>query len=88
NGILGYDLNAVEFAVRGGIPYAIDCMNPAPDCERHSITPAHFDWVVEAVARLAVDYATGVRAPARPFTLPATESPEETLNGGTARPDE
>jgi hypothetical protein len=28
---LGYDLNTVEFAVEGGVPYAIDFLNPAPD---------------------------------------------------------
>ena len=28
---LGYDLNTVEFAIKDGIPYAIDFMNPAPD---------------------------------------------------------
>jgi len=28
---LGYDMNTVEFAVRDGIPYAIDFLNPAPD---------------------------------------------------------
>jgi hypothetical protein len=30
---LGYDFNTVEFAVRDGIPYAIDFGNPAPDAE-------------------------------------------------------
>ena len=30
---LGYDFNTVEFAVRDGIPYAIDFMNPAPDAD-------------------------------------------------------
>jgi hypothetical protein len=28
---LGYDLNTVEFAIKDGVPYAIDFMNPAPD---------------------------------------------------------
>ena len=27
---LGYDMNSVEWAVRDGVPYAIDFMNPAP----------------------------------------------------------
>jgi hypothetical protein len=27
---LGYDLNTVEFAIKDGIPYAIDFMNPHP----------------------------------------------------------
>ena len=31
---LGYDMNTVEFAIRDGIPYAIDFMNCAPDADR------------------------------------------------------
>ena len=57
NTALGYDLNTVEFAVRDGIPYAIDYMNPAPDCDYNSVTPANFEWVVDAMARFAVDCA-------------------------------
>jgi hypothetical protein len=51
---LGYDLNTVEFAVEDGIPYAIDFMNPAPDADVHSVGQANFDWIVDAVAELAV----------------------------------
>jgi hypothetical protein len=54
---LGYDLNTVEFAVADGIPYAIDFMNPAPDADLHSIGQANFDWIVDAVARLAINKA-------------------------------
>jgi len=51
---LGYDLNTVEFAVEDGVPYAIDFMNPAPDADLHSVGKENFEWVVEAVAELAV----------------------------------
>ncbi len=51
---LGYDLNTVEFAVEDGVPYAIDFMNPAPDADLHSVGQESFDWIVDAVARLAV----------------------------------
>jgi hypothetical protein len=54
---LGYDLNTVEFAVEDGIPYAIDFMNPAPDADLHSVGPANFEWIVDAVATLAVNKA-------------------------------
>jgi glutathione synthase/RimK-type ligase-like ATP-grasp enzyme len=54
---LGYDLNTVEFAVEDGIPYAIDFMNPAPDADLHSVGKESFDWIVDAVARLAVKKA-------------------------------
>jgi glutathione synthase/RimK-type ligase-like ATP-grasp enzyme len=54
---LGYDLNTVEFAVEDGIPYAIDFMNPAPDADLHSVGPQNFEWIVQAVAELAVKNA-------------------------------
>jgi hypothetical protein len=54
---LGYDLNTVEFAVEDGIPYAIDFMNPAPDADRFSVGEENFEWIVDAVAKLAVKKA-------------------------------
>jgi hypothetical protein len=51
---LGYDLNTVEFAVENGIPYAIDFMNPAPDADLHSVGSESFQWIVNAVAKLAI----------------------------------
>jgi len=54
---LGYDLNTLEFAVRDGIPYAIDFLNPAPDADYHSVGPENFTWIVNAVADLAVKKA-------------------------------
>ena len=54
---LGYDLNTVEFAVEDGVPYAIDFMNPAPDADVHSVGKESFEWIVDAVARLAVKKA-------------------------------
>ncbi|TDI83494.1 MAG: hypothetical protein E2O78_07970 [Caldithrix sp.] len=52
---LGYDLNTVEFAVRDGVPYAIDYMNPAPDADYHSVTRANFDWIVETMADFCIE---------------------------------
>ena len=60
---LGYDLNTVEFAVEDGVPYAIDFMNPAPDAEITSVGKDNFDWVVNAVADLAVKKALGGENP-------------------------
>ena len=58
---LGYDLNTVEFAVEDGIPYAIDFMNPAPDADRHSVGEASFEWIVDKVAKLAIEKAQGAK---------------------------
>lgn len=54
---LGYDMNTVEFAVRDGIPYAIDFMNPAPDAEQSSVGQENFEWVVETLAVYAIEEA-------------------------------
>jgi hypothetical protein len=54
---LGYDMNTVEFAVRGGIPYAIDFMNPAPDMDVNSLGETHFQWMVTHMADLAIRLA-------------------------------
>ena len=58
---LGYDLNTVEFAVENGVPYAIDFMNPAPDADLHSVGRENFEWIVEAVAELAIRKATAAK---------------------------
>jgi hypothetical protein len=60
---LGYDLNTVEFAVQDGIPYAIDFLNPAPDADLPSVGPANFEWIVDAVAQLAVTKALSPKQP-------------------------
>ncbi len=46
---LGYDLNTVEFAIKDGIPYAIDFMNPAPDAEIASVGELNHNWIVNAM---------------------------------------
>jgi hypothetical protein len=61
---LGYDLNTVEFAVEDGVPYAIDFMNPAPDADLHSVGAKNFEWIVDAVAKLAIKKAKA--APSTP----------------------
>ena len=54
---LGYDMCSLEFAVRDGIPYAIDFMNPAPDMDINSLTPTYFAWVLEGMADLVIRLA-------------------------------
>src|ERR1700738_809202 len=49
---LGYDINTVEFAIKDGVPYAIDFMNPAPDAELQSVGEFYHSWVTEAVTNL------------------------------------
>lgn len=47
---LGYDLNTVEFAIKDGIPYAIDFMNPAPDAEIASVGEYNHNWVINELS--------------------------------------
>lgn len=63
-GALGYDLNTVEFAVEDGVPYAIDFMNPAPDADRESVGEVNFEWIIGAVAELAIAKAKTAPQPA------------------------
>ena len=59
---LGYDFNTVEFAVRDGVPIAIDFGNPAPDADVNSVGAENFEWVVEHAALLAIERAQANQA--------------------------
>lgn len=63
---LGYDMCSLEFAVRDGIPYAIDFMNPAPDMDVNSLTPHYFEWAVQKMADMTIRLA---REPRRPLDI-------------------
>jgi glutathione synthase/RimK-type ligase-like ATP-grasp enzyme len=54
---LGYDMNTVEFAIRDGVPYAIDFMNSAPDFDITSLGDEYFAWVVGKMADLVIRLA-------------------------------
>jgi hypothetical protein len=58
---LGYDMNTVEFAVREGIPYAIDFMNAAPDADRQSVGEQNFEWMVSNMAEVLIEIVTSAR---------------------------
>lgn len=64
NQAMGYDMNTVEFAIRNGVPYAIDFMNTAPDFDRVSLPPIYFDWVVDQMATMLIERAHN--APTKP----------------------
>jgi len=83
---LGYDLNTVEFAVEDGVPYAIDFMNPAPDAEVTSVGQANFDWVVNAVADLAVKKALSEENPAQELRWAAFLAGPKAMEGPAAKP--
>ncbi len=62
NHALGYDFNTVEFAVRDGIPIAIDFCNPAPDADINSVGNENFEWIVKNAAKMAIERAVAHKA--------------------------
>lgn len=58
---LGYDFNTVEFGVRKGVPYAIDCCNPVPETDPQTVGAAHFEWVVETAASYVIERALSLK---------------------------
>jgi glutathione synthase/RimK-type ligase-like ATP-grasp enzyme len=67
NVALGYDMNALEFAVKDGRFYGIDLTNYAPDLDYRSLKDAHFPWAVERMAEFAIEKAlSGAATPAPP----------------------
>lgn len=65
---LGYDMNTCEFAIRDGIPYAIDFMNCAPDMDVNSLGRTHFDWMVTHMADLVIRLAKSSEATGDRYT--------------------
>ncbi len=53
----GYDMNTCEFAIKDGVPYAIDFMNPAPDMDVNSLGRGHFEWMVVHMADMTIRLA-------------------------------
>jgi hypothetical protein len=62
---LGYDMNSMEWAIRDGVPYAIDFMNPAPDMDIYSLTQHYFEWAVKHMADMAIRLAKNPRPQVR-----------------------
>ena len=83
---LGYDLNTVEFAVRNGVPLAIDFCNPAPDADLPSVGQENFEWVVEAVAKMAIARAK-LYKPGKPNLTWGDYVKQATLNMPVQNPD-
>jgi glutathione synthase/RimK-type ligase-like ATP-grasp enzyme len=66
NQALGYDTNALEFAVKDGRFYGIDLTNYTPDLDEKSLQDAHFPWAVEKMADFAVEKALSGEATPKP----------------------
>jgi hypothetical protein len=80
NKALGYDLNTVEFAIKDGVPYAIDFMNPAPDAELASVGEQNHNWIVNAITEFIFKkLSEGVKAPEYNWTGMLNQNKTETV---------
>jgi hypothetical protein len=77
---LGYDFDTLEFAVRDGVPYAIDFLNPAPDADPASVGEENFQWVLEHASRWLIERVHLGSEPVARYHW------EEFLAGGGKRP--
>jgi hypothetical protein len=64
---LGYDMNTIEWAVKDGVPYAIDFMNPAPDMDINSCGVEYHRWCVEKMADMCIRLAKTPRPQRGPY---------------------
>jgi hypothetical protein len=79
---LGYDMNTAEFAVRDGVPYAIDFMNPAPDMDIYSLTPFYFEWAVTKMADMCIKKAKSRAEPREEYRWYKYISAEQAQGAG------
>ena len=85
NVALGYDMNALEFAVKDGKYYGIDLTNYTPDLDHRSLKDAHFPWAVEKMAEFAVEKAKSGEAHAAAAELPRPHAGVSTTEAGRGR---
>jgi hypothetical protein len=57
--LLKYDVNTFDWAIKDGVPYAVEVMKPMPEIDIYALTPHYFDWVVERIADLLIGLAGG-----------------------------
>lgn len=55
--VMDYDMNSVEFAIRDGVPFAIDFYNPVPDARPEVVTRFYYDWILDHMTGVCIDYA-------------------------------
>jgi hypothetical protein len=63
---LGYDMNSIDWAIRDGVPYVIDFLNPVPDLDIYTLTPHYFEWAVDHLAATAIRLAREPRPQPQP----------------------
>jgi glutathione synthase/RimK-type ligase-like ATP-grasp enzyme len=54
---IGYDMNAIDFALKGATPYVLEFLNPAPDMDVNALGRKNFDWMVAHMADMTIRLA-------------------------------
>lgn len=54
---LGFEINAVDFAIKDGLPYAIDYLNPVPQIESSFMIDEDFNWFIENTSDYLIEAA-------------------------------
>jgi len=54
---MGFDFGAMEYAIKDGAPYAVNFINPSPNCRKETLGEENFDWLVEKLSTLAINLA-------------------------------
>jgi hypothetical protein len=83
---LGYDFNTLEFAVRGGVPHAIDFLNPAPDADPASVGEENFRWVLEHATEWLIERVGQAAEPPPRLDWRMLLSPETAAAAAAPRP--
>ncbi len=67
-----YDLNMVEFVIKDDSAYVINATYPTPDIDLTLMTEAHFNWLVDEIAALAIERALRPLPQTGIFNQPST----------------
>ncbi|MCE1248772.1 MAG: hypothetical protein LWY06_19195 [Firmicutes bacterium] len=54
---LDLDFYAMELAIKGDAAYAVNFINPVPNCRPETVSQKNFDWLVDKFAALAIEHA-------------------------------
>ena len=52
-----FDFNAIDFAIRDGVPYAIELLNPVPRIDKEFMRDEDYSWILETSADLLINAA-------------------------------
>lgn len=52
---MGFDFGAMEYAIKDNAPYAVNFINPSPNCRKETLGTENYNWLIEKLSRLAIE---------------------------------